>query len=71
MVIAAKTADPHPKLPGTIYTAAEESKPPNSILLSNRASGLQYNGKIMISRAAGVMSGVKNPKINLFFPSGS
>ena len=26
MVVAAKTAEPHPKLPGTIYTAAEESK---------------------------------------------
>lgn len=26
VVIAAKTADKHPKLPGTIYTAAEESK---------------------------------------------
>lgn len=26
IVIAAKTAEPHPKLPGTIYTAAEESK---------------------------------------------
>ena len=25
IVIAAKTADPHPKLPGTVYTAAEES----------------------------------------------
>ena len=24
VVIAAKTTDPHPKLPGTIYTAAEE-----------------------------------------------
>ena len=24
IVIAAKTADPHPKLPGTIYSAAEE-----------------------------------------------
>ena len=24
VVIAAKTADPHPKLPGTIYTAADE-----------------------------------------------
>lgn len=24
VVIAAKTADPHPKLPGTIYTAAKE-----------------------------------------------
>ncbi len=24
IVIAAKTADPHPKLPGTIYTAAKE-----------------------------------------------
>ena len=26
IVIAAKTATPHPKLPGTIYTAAKESK---------------------------------------------
>lgn len=26
VVIAAKTSDPHPKLPGTIYTAAQESK---------------------------------------------
>ena len=25
IVVAAKTADPHPKLPGTIYSAAEES----------------------------------------------
>ena len=24
IIIAAKTAEPHPKLPGTIYTAAEE-----------------------------------------------
>jgi citronellol/citronellal dehydrogenase len=24
VVIAAKTAEPHPKLPGTIYTAAQE-----------------------------------------------
>ena len=24
IVIAAKTAEPHPKLPGTIYTAAKE-----------------------------------------------
>ena len=26
VIIAAKTADPHPKLPGTIYTVAKESK---------------------------------------------
>ena len=26
IVIAAKTAEAHPKLPGTIYTAAQESK---------------------------------------------
>lgn len=26
IVVAAKTAEPHPKLPGTIYSAAEESK---------------------------------------------
>jgi len=25
IVVAAKTADPHPKLPGTIYTVAKES----------------------------------------------
>ena len=26
VVIAAKSAEPHPKLPGTIYTAAKESE---------------------------------------------
>lgn len=26
IVVAAKTAEPHPKLPGTIYTAAKESE---------------------------------------------
>jgi NADP-dependent 3-hydroxy acid dehydrogenase YdfG len=26
VIVAAKTAEPHPKLPGTIYTAAKESK---------------------------------------------
>lgn len=26
VIIAAKTAEPHPKLPGTIYSAAKESK---------------------------------------------
>jgi NAD(P)-dependent dehydrogenase (short-subunit alcohol dehydrogenase family) len=26
VIIAAKTADPHPKLPGTIYSAAKESR---------------------------------------------
>lgn len=34
-MIAAKTAEPHPKLPGTIYTAAEEGELPfNSKLFS-------------------------------------
>ena len=28
VAIAAKTAEPHPKLPGTIYTAADEIEPP-------------------------------------------
>ena len=28
IAIAAKTAEPHPKLPGTIYTAAEEIERP-------------------------------------------
>ena len=27
IVIAAKTAEPHPKLPGTIFTAAQEGEP--------------------------------------------
>lgn len=26
VVVAAKTAEPHPKLPGTIYTTCEEGK---------------------------------------------
>lgn len=26
IIVAAKTTEPHPKLPGTIYTAAEESR---------------------------------------------
>ena len=29
VVIAAKTAEPHPKLPGTIYTVAKECKTSN------------------------------------------
>ncbi|XP_016413272.1 hydroxysteroid dehydrogenase-like protein 2 [Sinocyclocheilus rhinocerous] len=33
VVIAAKTADPHPKLPGTIYTAAAESERRTRLLL--------------------------------------
>lgn len=35
IVIAAKTAEPHPKLPGTIYTAAKESKLFNNKLVVN------------------------------------
>jgi len=33
IVIAAKTAEPHPKLPGTIYTAAKESNLKLKLLL--------------------------------------
>jgi len=33
IVIAAKTAEPHPKLPGTIYTAAKESNLKTKLLL--------------------------------------
>lgn len=33
IVIAAKTAEPHPKLPGTIYTAAKESNLKRKLLL--------------------------------------
>lgn len=38
VVIAAKTAEPHPKLPGTIYTAAEESKYNKNIFICFIAS---------------------------------
>lgn len=33
VVVAAKTAEPHPKLPGTIYTTAEESMYINSFFI--------------------------------------
>lgn len=33
IIIAAKTSEPHPKLPGTIYTAAKESSCESSFLL--------------------------------------
>ena len=33
IIIAAKTATAHPKLPGTIYTAAEESKTTSVLLI--------------------------------------
>lgn len=45
VVIAAKTAAAHPKLPGTIYTAAEESKCfpyRNFFLVDSRTNNL-YN----------------------------
>ena len=32
VVIAAKTVTPHPKLPGTIYTAAQKSKLFNKLI---------------------------------------
>lgn len=32
IVVAAKTAEPHPKLPGTIYTAAKESTAAEAIM---------------------------------------
>ena len=34
IVIAAKTAEPHPKLPGTIFTAAKEGGYPQQISFS-------------------------------------
>ena len=37
VVIAAKTADPHPKLPGTIYTAAKEGLCTIRQMISNAA----------------------------------
>jgi len=42
IVIAAKTAEPHPKLPGTIYTAAKESK--------NRMSRIETIGRASLAR---------------------
>jgi hypothetical protein len=33
-VIAAKTAEPHPKLAGTIYTAAKESEYCTTVIIS-------------------------------------
>jgi len=36
IVIAAKTATPHPKLPGTIYTAARKSSPPVAAAAARR-----------------------------------
>lgn len=45
IVIAAKTATAHPKLPGTIYTAAEESEYLlylNFILVDSRTNKLQH-----------------------------
>jgi len=35
IVIAAKTAEPHPKLPGTIYSAAKESNLKTKLLIIN------------------------------------
>ena len=42
IVIAAKTATPHPKLPGTIYTAAKESKLGNEDTIQVKVQSL-YN----------------------------
>lgn len=36
VVVAAKTAEPHPKLPGTIYTAAKESEYPKLLFFSSK-----------------------------------
>src|SRR6185312_11044782 len=45
IVIAAKTAEPHPKLPGTIYTAAEEIERAGGIdILVNNASAISLTG---------------------------
>jgi citronellol/citronellal dehydrogenase len=33
IILAAKTAEPHPKLPGTIYTAAKESKYSSNLII--------------------------------------
>lgn len=38
IVIAAKTAAPHPKLPGTIYTAAQEGGPSEATRQEQSAS---------------------------------
>lgn len=44
IVIAAKTAVAHPKLPGTIYTAAEEGKLLSTATCSYKVLSLEYTG---------------------------
>ena len=55
IVIAAKTAEPHPKLPGTIYTAAKESKSfgLNEIGQVNVALGIIIFALIEVEEAGG------------------
>ncbi|XP_058644272.1 hydroxysteroid dehydrogenase-like protein 2 isoform X3 [Onychostoma macrolepis] len=52
VVIAAKTADPHPKLPGTIYTAAAESERRTRLLLLTFIIG-HHRAKFKIEAAGG------------------
>ena len=48
IVIAAKTAHPHPKLPGTIYTAAKESMLFKNNMTENESSNDgQFNTKVL------------------------
>ena len=42
VVIAAKTKEPHPKLPGTIYSAAEEIRAAGGEAVSNSDSVTDY-----------------------------
>lgn len=49
IVVAAKTADPHPKLPGTIYTAAEESE----CIFNNNQKFFVYIYIYAVERAGG------------------
>lgn len=44
VVIAAKTAVPHPKLPGTIYTAAQEGEPADAA--GSHAESLPHCGAV-------------------------
>ncbi len=50
VVIAAKTAQPHPKLPGTIYTVAEKGKWSNFVLILLKPTFSTAQGALMINQ---------------------
>lgn len=59
VVIAAKTAETHPKLPGTIYTAAEESKN----LLIQTASRSRWSVRVVFKNRWSFYQSVLRPSV--------